>query len=505
MSIKTAIRKGLIPGLGWWIMVNSLVQAQNRGNDLLFQGWADLHDTSPRALAMGGAYSAMSGMVDVMNHNPAGLANVSKMQISLGGDLLNRKWTENQVYYPNRLFYTLPFYLEHLYIPDPANNGKRDHLVFYQGLLDTAYVVALPDTGLEPYSDAAADWLVRERSANLAHLQIAYPFKIGGKNLVVALACNTDLRLSDYDRNDTYLDPHLGYIEYNMPRIVTGLDTITMNWSVFRRKRAGQVREYQVALALHQSQRVQFGFSLSYLTGRTRDEQHLDKVGYFQLFDQNDFAFSYDTLNLAITGKSTFSAVQTNLGTQLVFEAFSVGLNLHLPYTVERRAAYTQTVNDTAGTRRSSLHRTDKLRIPLGYTCGVSFRPAAKFIFNLDYAVNRYSQAEWRLDSDTTYRRWVDQTILAFGIQYAPFTSVALRGGYRLVPQVYVPDGAAFRDRGPSAHSWTLGMGLKFGQYGCLDLAWEQRTLKYFEQYFSNVNYSKQVVGQGRVAYSYEF
>ena len=506
MNNNISIHKSIFNIIIFFTVATGMLHAQNRGNNLAFQGFGNFGDISTRAMAMGGAFTSLGGDIDALFYNSAGLASISKLKISIGGGLVSRTWTENQIYNPNRLFFTLPFYLEGLYIPDPANNGKLDHEVFYDGLLDTAYVVALPDTGLEPFSDDAADWKNIEKASSPTNFTIAFPFQVAGKNVVAAASWNKNLDFYDYDRNDTYLDPHFGYTEYGMPEVVEGIDTVTINWSKFERSRSGSLQEFRGALAVDVSKNVKTGFSLNYFTGKTDDKQSLKKVGYFNLIDQNEFTFSYDTLDMLTSGTSIFKGMKGELGIQFVFDSFNFGLNLKLPYMVTRDFDYTVTTIDTMNIITTNNKGKEEFKVPAGYTIGVNFRPIEKFIFSLDYDMNRYSKAKWDIANvDTTYRDWVDQSILRFGFQYTPFEIIALRAGYRTVPQVFVPDGAAFRDRGPVARAWTLGIGLNFGKLGSIDAAWEYRILKYYDQYFSNTNYCKEITQNMLIAYQYNF
>jgi hypothetical protein len=64
--------------------------------------------------------------------------------------------------------------------------------------------------------------------------------KFADEELTVALAYNNILSIEDYDRNETYLDPHVGYLGYggDIGR-VDGVDTLVFNWSNFYRKSSG--------------------------------------------------------------------------------------------------------------------------------------------------------------------------------------------------------------------------------------------------------------------------
>ena len=59
---------------------------------------------------------------------------------------------------------------------------------------------------------------------------------------------------------------------------------------------------------------------------------------------------------------------------------------------------------------------------------------------------------------------------------------------YRIRPDIFVPDGAAIRDRGPDHESLTAGLRIQI-PFGWLDLALERRRMKYYDSYFSNTNF----------------
>lgn len=489
------------------LILITLLSAQNRGNNPAFQGFGNVSEFSARALGMGGAFTSMNGTVDALFYNAAGLATIDKFQVSLGMSSTSRKWTENQVYNANRYFVTLPFYMERLYVPDPSTNGMYDRDVFYAGLVDSSYIVNLPKTGDEPYGDDAAEWKKELDASGISNFSLALPLTVMEKNVVVGLSYNNRNDLFDFDKNETYLDPHPGYIEYNMPNIIEDpSDSTIVNWYDFTRQRDGSIAEFQGAVGVDLTDVVKLGLSLNYFFGETDDMMMLNKVGYFNLIDQNLFRWSYDTLDVMTKGTSTFSGMKSELGLQLVFDAFSFGLNLRMPYTVTREWNYKITSVDTNGTFNSSQKGEDEMKVPFSYALGVNFHPNEKFTFSIDYDLRKYSDNEWTLASkDTTHNDWVDQHILRFGIEYSPIEMVDLRAGYRSIPQVFVPDGAAFRDKGPEATAYTLGLGLNFGKFGSLNAAWEYRLLKYSDIYFSNTNYCKEETTNIIIGYVYNF
>ena len=290
-------------------VLTSGILAQHRGDNLSFQGIADFNDVSVKAAAMGGAFTAYSGDVDALFHNPAGLSGIKSLQISVAANSASTKWFENQNYRPDRYFLTLPFYLERLYIPDPANNWELDHLRLWTDdqLLDSSYVVNAPKLGLDPFSEEAADWKTSANVSGLSHIAVAYPFSISDFNFVAAASYSIKNNVQDYDRNQTYLDPHIGYFGYGNIDRVNGNDTIVMGWYDYVRSRKGDLNEIDAALSFEYSEELKFGFGVKLLSGSTDDLHTMNKIGHFNLIQSNTFRCSYDTLYQKTSGTSDFA------------------------------------------------------------------------------------------------------------------------------------------------------------------------------------------------------
>jgi hypothetical protein len=81
---------------------------------------------------------------------------------------------------------------------------------------------------------------------------------------------------------------------------------------------------------------------------------------------------------------------------------------------------------------------------------------------------------------------------------------LSILGGYRDIPQTFIPDGAAFQDRGPTEESYTAGISLNLF-LGRIDLAYEIRRLKYYDSYFSNTNYVYETYNNLLIGFTYSF
>ena len=481
-------------------LLPAILFAQHRGDNLTFQGFPLNNNSGVKAIALGGAFTSQTGDVNSLFYNPAGLADIENLQISIGANSYSKLWRENQAYRPNRMFWTMAFYLEGLYIPDPKNNGKWD----YELAQDSAYIVTPPALGLEPFSEEAADWQRKVDDFGLNNIAAAYPITISGHKVVVSAAYSRNAFL-DFDRNDTYLDPHIGYDEYGVvQRVVT--DTVRFSWSRFTRKRDGHVQNITAGLAYNITEKIKVGLSMNFLNGKTTDFQSLNRVGYFDIAKDNRFRFSYDTLDVAISGDSKFKATNFNIGAVIKLERMSLGFNIFTPYTLTREWNTAAITTNPAGATTTNNSAEDKFEIPASFSFGASITPIDQFTISLDYQIGNYSQGKFNLgQADSTQRDWIDQSDLRCGLEYRPFAFLSLLAGYRYTTETFVPDGAAIKDRGPAATSYTLGASIKLFQLGRLDIAYAMQRLKYYDSYFSNTNYVFESLNNFLVGYAIEF
>lgn len=501
--IKT-LKNGILIYL---LILPALLFGQNRGNALGFQGIDGMSEPVGRVAGLAGAFSAVSGDVNALYYNPAGLSGLDKIQLQISGNGFSGTWWENQVYRPNRRFFTLPFYLEGLYVPDPANNGRWDHEVFFEGLDDTAYVVSLPDTGLEHYSKDAADWKHELKETGLSDVSLAVPLTVLNRKVTLAAGIRPQVLIQDYDRNETWLDPHISYIEYDMFEQVDGSDTLRMNWYDFERSRKGNAMTLHAGIGIDLLPWLSAGFSAEYLSGETDDYQIKDKIGYFDLFYENQFMYSYDTLRTVYEGTSQFNTLKSRAGVLFNKEKVSFGITVYLPYTVTREFSYDKSVTDTLGTVTTAVSGSEEMKVPAGYTLGLAIKPVDRFLFSLDISQLPYDKTEWTFSDkiDGEKRTWVKQKSLRFGMEFIPCSFFVLRGGYSVTSQVFIPDGAPRVDKGPDQVSWTLGTSIISQKMGSLDIAYVMRNLKYYDQYFSNTNYMTHESNRWILAYTVKF
>ena len=489
------------------LLFSSHIYAQHRGDVLSFQGLSEGNNLGIKASAMGGAYTAVSGDINSLFYNPAGLAGINKIQVSISGNSFDKLWRENQVYRPDRYFVTLPFYLEGLYIPKPEDNGKWDHERPWDDTqnVDSTYYVKMPDLGLDPFGEEAADWQEKAKEFAFNNIAVAVPLDFAAHHIVVSASYNRKFNVQDFDRNDTYLDPHLGYDMYGEIGRVNGLDTLDVNWSRYLRKRSGSINNITAGLAYDLNKYLKLGAGMNLSWGETDDLQSLSRVGVFNLNRQQRFRFSYVKVLEELKGKSKFSSTSFNLGAILNINRVSAGIKIDLPYTLKREWDNREYFEDSSSASTVTKAGTDELEVPAVFTFGVSFKPVDNFMISIDYENAPLSKAEFKLETaDNFFRGWSNRNTLRFGAEYKPYEFLAILAGFQNVPQIFIPDGAAVKENGPEAHSYNFGVSLSLF-FGRLDFAYEYRILKYYDSYYSNTNYNYESYSNLLFGYTYTF
>jgi hypothetical protein len=304
----------------------------------------------------------------------------------------------------------------------------------------------------------------------------------------------------EYDRNDTYLNPHFG--DRNNPVISAAPDDMVMNWFKYERMRVGGINDLTVGLALKLSDHLQLGLSIHNLKGESDDRLEMDKVGYFLFPSPLDFAFTYDTMKVVQSGISTYGGSSINFGIVLNYEQFDFGFCITSPYTITRDWNYTIDFFE-ADTITTNINGQDQMDLPITIALGAKIEPKDRLSISFDMTVNPYSQINFTytdtsfsptifqqdtLRLDTLRSNWVDQTIFGIGMKYGITPGISVMAGYRIVPEVFIPNRAAFRHKGPEIQSVSAGIAVAF-PFGQIDLGYEYRFLKYFDSWESNLNY----------------
>jgi hypothetical protein len=476
--------------------------AQHRGDQFSFQGIDMIGDFGVRSSGMGDAYTAVSGDISSLYFNPAGLADISKNQLSVGGGLYSKLWRECQQYRPTKYFSSLSLYLEELYIP--PHQSDTAYYLDGDAVKDASYNVTDPKLGTDPYTKAGENWHRYRRNYSLNNVALAVPLDFAAKGLVVAVSYNSN-KLYDYDRNDTYLDPHPGYTFYNVLSTANMYNQQYIHWYRYKRQREGTMNYLHFALAYQVFDNLQVGIRSKVVWGKTNDNLGLSKYGSFWLYDQNIFGFRYEDGLDTTYGTSKFSSMNFSLGVLYSFSKFKIGGQLTLPYTLTRKWDYTDSSKSWYATSKSLSSGEDKLKMPFGYSFGVSYTPLSKITLSFDYEKIPYGEAEKDIvRKDKYYQDLVNQYIMRFGLEYRPYKFLSLSAGYKNTSQIYSPDGAADRSNGPVATGYSCGAAY-ISIYGRLDVTFTYSTLRYYDSYYTNTNYAAEFTNNIIVGYTINF
>ena len=496
-NIKTVLQFSMLVIV---ICCSTNIIAQHRGDNLSFQGLSFKDNIDVKASSMGGAVIAVSGNLFSLFYNPAGLAKIDKIQISISANQYNRHWRENQNYYANRNFTSLPFYLEGLYVPKIENNGKWDGDLYK----DTAkYLINAPKLGHDEYDEEVAQWKNDKSESGLKNISAAIPFSLGERKFVVA-AGYYKTQINDFDRNETFLSPMFQSYDYEtgFKRTVNGVDTLNLEWSRFLRSRNGSMNNIVAGISNELTENIMLGVGIKIQSGESDDYLSLNRAGDFHLIDAQKFKFYFVDYQKVVAGTSKFSSTSFNIGAMVNINKVSLGFKIDLPYTLTREWNYTTTEKGIKNTSKTQSLK-DEVKMPATYNFGISFHPVENFLMAFAYESTPYSSAEFNFGAaDTTFRKWSNQNTLSFGLEYKMFSYLSLMAGYRSIPEVFIPDGAAVKDKGPISNSYNIGFSLKTA-LGCFDFAFEYRSMKYYDSYYSNANYVFEKSSNILIGYTY--
>ena len=103
-----------------------------------------------------------------------------------------------------------------------------------------------------------------------------------------------------------------------------------------------------------------------------------------------------------------------------------------------------------------------------------------------------------------TFHSLPDRNSYRFGVEYKVTKWMSLLSGYQNVPELFIPDGAANKNRGPAWDSYSFGLSFN-SEYGRIDASYEWKQLKYYDSYYSNANYQLEINNNIELGYSYSF
>ncbi|MBI5473139.1 MAG: outer membrane protein transport protein [Ignavibacteriae bacterium] len=463
-------------------LLTSFAFAQGADGTLALQGLDQRLLLDVRSRGMGGAVLAAGKNASVLFVNPASLAGISSIELRVAGIGMTTSQRQTQEWVPNRLYTGLSLMMEDKWgdINTPATTDPWEQLQ-------------------KPFDTIGPNWSRKNNQLRPLSLALAMPVQIAEIPVVFGIGGSRAIDLDHFFQNNNVTDPLLGRYRPTPIRELTASETLRVRWYQFTRKREGSIWGVTPAVGVSFSG-LSIGASGTYYTGSSDDvEQRLDRG--FLTFSYNRFRIQ-DTVKYASarTGSSTYSGFGGTLAVKFEQPRFSVAATLQLPYTLKRK--YTRTfrstesvlinrASDSSVTTTINLDDTgtENIRYPLTYSLGVLLKPSDRWAIAFDYDVRRLDRVEYTLNDGTMSRPWVDGASFRVGAEYSCCDGLALRAGYREVPQAFSPDGAALI--GDPAVMTVLSFGAGLNLLGIeIDAAYEYANLKYQDLWQSNVNYN---------------
>lgn len=468
------------------LMLQAAVFAQDNGQNLRFQGISEVPDYMVKASALGGAYTAVTGALPSLFYNPAGLADLKKLQISVSGSYFKKEMWENQFWWGGGADVTLVRIWDgYMPLPDREDEGKKAWEIWPNETLPDFNV----PTGKDYFDKARADWVHKSDDLGFNNIAAALPISLGKRRIVVSGGFSREL-VDDYDKNPVRLIPHPGRLPD--PYWTGPTPEKTTLWTTYERKRSGPLNQFSAAVAMSVTPKIHFGMAYHQKWGKTDDVISTREIMQCNLTNaDNDWTFAYKDGKFDQTGTSDFSNSYLDIGTVVQINRLNLGFRVRLNSAITRTWEYTNVTTDAAGLQSTvQIKGTDKISsIPPTFTFGIGFIPKdyAKFTFDVENtsyskASHDYSANYLGPDTSSATYNWVDQSILRGGAEIRLASNLFLLVGYQYAPKVWAPFRVAFDKEGQPTHIYSFGASIGV-PYGNIDIAYLISRYKYTDAY----------------------
>lgn len=439
--------------------VGSEVMGQGVSQPLTIQGINQEYLVGARGRAMGGAFTAIADDATAMFWNPAGMVDLSSLNVSVGFVQNNKEWAESQRWSPNRYY-----------------GGSS---LFFQN--ESAY-------GLDPFDDP--DWTYDINSTSLGHVAVVLPLN----RIAVGLAYHHAVDLDDYDRNDNVLSPNIGTLRPEpLARPVNPEDTVRTTWSSYSRGREGTIHAFTPAVSIRLLQNISLGVSASYWTGSSDDREAHTTLGGFEFRSSaHDYNFVEQSGSSSWVGSSDYEALSAQIGVKIAQPFFTIGAVVNLPTKLTRTWSRSlSTVDGTGQTSNAALEGEDEITLPAAITMGVTLRPSDRMNLAVAYKLQDYDQMEVTSASADLMPAWKATNGLRLGLEWNPKDWLALRAGFREDPRPFEVEGSGLIGETAKGNIFSGGFGVSWNSLS-VDAVYEFHQLVYFDRWESNVNQARE-------------
>ncbi len=347
-----------------------------------------------RAHGMGGAFIGVADDATATSWNPAGIAQLDKLEASAVANFSMKKYTFKTDINAPSISYT--------------------------------------------YKD--------EYTTNSNHLapnffSLAAPLKLGGRNLVLAIAYQ---RMIDF-----------GYDNEE--------DSTTYKWDYTVR---GGIDAISPAIALQFTPKFMIGVAGNIIVNGVNHKSE----------------FVNKTTNITTKEERVYKSSGFGINGGVLIQAsprFNIGASIRLPFTITDE--YTYTWEQTGATSFDTTHPDQETTYPMMFGLGVAFKPTDKLTIAADYERRNYESSEFTYGQPRTTEKmgWNNVNQFRVGMEYVVIGSSAvfpIRLGFRTAPRVayekYEYNGTTTDSTNITGLVFTGGFGMKFGNVW-FDLAYE--------------------------------
>ncbi|MBC7185548.1 MAG: hypothetical protein H5U38_00790 [Calditrichaeota bacterium] len=476
------------------VLVARLALAQGYGGELTFQGMEHYQLHSAASRAMGGVTVAAQDVASMFN-NPAMLAGIAGVGVSVAGAAFAHRQEQEQNYAPVRYYANLSLLLEGLTsgIPDP--NPELP-----------GFTPA--DTVQRPYDNIGPNWSRSSNGQYPLHLLAAVPFRVSEVQFTAGLGAVQYADLDHFYQHNNVLSPSI-LSQRPLPTMRPSDDNpLVVDWYQTVRSRRGSIWGYGFALAAQvQKLHSSFGVSGLLLRGESDDEEQYVGRGRLTFFAN---AFRADSVGwrLRKSGTSRFNGQELAVSWLLSGTHASLGLTVRPPAEIKREMSADvesvglNEVNNASLVTGPPAGGKDRLKLPWRGTAGLAITPKEWLTLGFEYELRPYKSARFVDSIGKESSPWLSSSPFRVGVELRASPWLALRAGMRNEAEVFEPEGNQLPGEPVTYSVYSCGASVTFRGVR-MDLAVENALMKYQDIWSSAIskNSERRWIALGQLAY----
>lgn len=399
----------------------------------------DLNGTA-RYVGMGGAMEALGADISTMSTNPAGIGLFRNSQVSLSGGLLFQTGADNKMRYNHS---------------EINFGGKKTNLSFDQ----IGIVWTMPAANRRSFLNIGFNY---RKSRNFDQILTAAN-DLGGasQNRLTAIKYNYNVTKKKNEYQLPWNGVDVNY-EGCMAKNDQGfMDYLGGDYFLTGQYAKGYIGEYSLNFSGNLNDRIYLGATVG-----IHDVNYRNNSIYAEALEQNNSATTWESLSIDGQG---YDVKVGAIFRPIEYSPFRIGVYFNSPVFYDLTMSSATDLTMVGGDKRAEhgqkadydfcLNTPAKFGISLGHTIGQSLALGATYEYS-DYSwldnrikgdgyINYYGDYVENSYSDRAMKENTKQVLrgvhtLKLGVEYKPFSSLALRAGYNLMTGAYKMDG--FRD-----------------------------------------------------------